>query len=181
MTSLQVSVGIDLGSTTTKAIILAASGQVMGRGITNSRSNYDVACRVAREEAFVRARFALTRVALSRNPSVAGVAKQFLPALERNFRLQQHLSSLERLREALHRVAEAPRHDAYRTELEQRLDKIYDAMVERASALYGELAVRKSDFSATWPPPSTCAWRTTTATPKGLPSRFSAGFSTLPS
>ena len=146
MSSLEVSVGIDLGSTTTKAIILGASGQVLGRGITNSRSNYDVACRVAREEAFVRARFALTREALSRDPYVAGVAKQFLPALERNFRLQQHLSSLERLREALHRVAEAPRHDAYRTELKQRLDEIYDAMVERAPALYGELAVRKSDF-----------------------------------
>lgn len=146
MNSLEVYLGIDLGSTTTKAIILDASDRVLGRGITNSRSNYDVACRVAREEAFVRARFALTREALSRNPSVAAAAKPFLPALERHFRLQQHLAGLGRLREALHQAAEAPRHAAYSKELGQRLDQILDTMVERAPALYSELAVRKSDF-----------------------------------
>ena len=146
MNSLEVYVGIDLGSTTTKAIVLDASGQVLGRGITNSRSNYDVACRVAREEAFVRTRFALTREALSRDPAVVASAKQFLPALERHFRLQQHLAGLGRLRDALYQVAEAPRHVVYRKELKQRLDEILDAMVERAPALYNELAVRKSDF-----------------------------------
>ena len=40
-------VGIDLGSTTTKAVILGPDSAVLGRGITNSRSNYDVACQVA--------------------------------------------------------------------------------------------------------------------------------------
>ena len=44
-------VGIDLGSTTTKAVILGEAGQVLGRGITNSRSNYRVACDVALAEA----------------------------------------------------------------------------------------------------------------------------------
>ena len=32
-------VGIDLGSTTTKAVILGERGTILGRGITNSRSN----------------------------------------------------------------------------------------------------------------------------------------------
>ena len=40
-------VGIDLGSTTTKAVVLGETGEVLGRGITNSRSNYQVACDVA--------------------------------------------------------------------------------------------------------------------------------------
>jgi benzoyl-CoA reductase subunit A len=146
MSALGVYVGIDLGSTTTKAIILDASGRVLGRGITNSRSNYDVACRVAREEAFVRARFALTRDVLSREPSLAAAAKQFLPALERHFRLQQHLAGLGRLSEALHHAAEAPRHSTHRRELDLRLDQIVDELVERAPALYSELAVRRSDF-----------------------------------
>ncbi|MBI3083682.1 MAG: benzoyl-CoA reductase subunit A, partial [Candidatus Omnitrophica bacterium] len=44
---MKVSVGIDLGSTTTKAIVLDEDGRVIGRGITNSRSNYDIACQVA--------------------------------------------------------------------------------------------------------------------------------------
>ena len=54
-------VGIDLGSTTTKAVVLDENGAILGRGITNSRSNYDLAAKVAREEAFITARFGLLR------------------------------------------------------------------------------------------------------------------------
>lgn len=52
-------VGIDLGSTTTKAVILDENREVLGRGITNSRSNYDLAATVAQTEAFINARFGL--------------------------------------------------------------------------------------------------------------------------
>ena len=38
-------IGIDLGSTTTKAVMMDENQEVLGRGITNSRSNYDTACR----------------------------------------------------------------------------------------------------------------------------------------
>ena len=60
MNAVRVYVGIDLGSTTTKAVILDEEERVVGRGITNSRSNYDVACEVVRDEAFIRARFSMT-------------------------------------------------------------------------------------------------------------------------
>ena len=36
-------IGIDLGSTTTKSVVMDDDGKVLGRGITNSRSNYDTA------------------------------------------------------------------------------------------------------------------------------------------
>ncbi|MBU6473656.1 MAG: hypothetical protein KGQ94_13460, partial [Alphaproteobacteria bacterium] len=36
-------IGIDLGSTTTKAVVIDEDRNVLGRGITNSRSNYDTA------------------------------------------------------------------------------------------------------------------------------------------
>jgi len=36
-------IGIDLGSTTTKAVMMDMNGEILGRGITNSRSNYDTA------------------------------------------------------------------------------------------------------------------------------------------
>ncbi len=36
-------IGIDLGSTTTKAVVIDEARNVLGRGITNSRSNYDAA------------------------------------------------------------------------------------------------------------------------------------------
>jgi benzoyl-CoA reductase subunit A len=143
---MKVCIGIDLGSTTTKAVILDEAGEVIGRGITNSRSNYDVACQVAREEAFVRARFTLTRNALHGDLTLVGMETSFLAALGRNFRLQQHLRQLERLREALHHAAQAFRHTEYRRELEETVEHILNAMVQRAAAYYSELAVRKSDF-----------------------------------
>src|SRR3954471_16798149 len=52
--------GIDLGSTTTKAVIVDENGTIVGQGITNSRSSYEVACAVALEEARLGA--ALTRM-----------------------------------------------------------------------------------------------------------------------
>lgn len=143
---MRVSVGIDLGSTTTKAIILDEAGKVIGRGITNSRSNYDVACRVAREEATAQARFTLMREALERDPSLVGAAKSFPSTLARNFRLQQHLDQLEQLRQAFQEAAGGSRHQAYRGELKQMLGHLLDAMTQRAHAHYSELAVRKSDF-----------------------------------
>ena len=35
-------IGIDLGSTTTKAVVIDENQNIIGRGITNSRSNYDL-------------------------------------------------------------------------------------------------------------------------------------------
>ena len=143
---MQVSVGVDLGSTTTKAVILDEASEVIGRGITNSRSNYEVASQIAREEAFVQARFALVRGALGAYPDLAGVEDRFLPLLARNFRLQHHLEQLERLGEALHEAAAAPRHAAYRELLDRTLDTLLERMAERAHGHFGALSVRKSDF-----------------------------------
>jgi benzoyl-CoA reductase subunit A len=89
-------VGIDLGSTTTKAVVLDDDGGILGRGITNSRSNYDLAADLARTEAFVSARFELLRREVE--------ARAGAPALDRllaAFRLEQRLAQLERLRERL--------------------------------------------------------------------------------
>ena len=83
-------VGIDLGSTTTKAVVLAEDGTILGRGITNSRSNYDLAAQVSRDEAFISARFGLLRREVER---VAGAA--VLTRLLKSFRLSQTLAQLQ--------------------------------------------------------------------------------------
>ena len=90
-------VGIDLGSTTTKAILLDENSQVIGRGITNSRSNYGTAARVASEEARVDGRFTLFRRALNAGGGQSGKLDEFLGALERAFRLEQFVEQLEDL------------------------------------------------------------------------------------
>ena len=146
MSALQTFIGIDLGSTTTKAVVLNEGGEVIGRGITNSRSNYDVACAVVRDEALIRTRFTLTRQAIKGDAALAEVERAFLSSLERNFRLRQHLDQISRLRAALHSAAEEPRHTSYRRELKEAIETIVDKMAERGTSHFSELAVRKSDF-----------------------------------
>jgi len=51
--------GIDLGSTTSKAVIINEKDEIIGRGITNTRANYKVAADIAQEEAIYDARFTL--------------------------------------------------------------------------------------------------------------------------
>ena len=139
MTSMQIFIGIDLGSTTTKAVVLDADGGVIGRGITNSRSNYDIAAQIVREEALVRTRFTLVERYLD-SPGVV------ISSLERNLKLQQHLELLARLREAMSMLAGGPKHRGHAAELQKRLDVIGDEMERRALEQFAPKANRKSDF-----------------------------------
>lgn len=59
--------GIDLGSTTSKAVIIDEQDQIIGRGITNTRANYKVAADIAREEAIYDARFTLLSNKINRD------------------------------------------------------------------------------------------------------------------
>jgi benzoyl-CoA reductase subunit A len=146
MSQLEVFVGIDLGSTTTKAVVLNGNGELIGRGITNSRSNYDVACAIARQEAFVATRFNLTQAALSAHPELAARVDRLLPSLSRSFRLQQHRDQLERLRQALVEVAGSGRYRVYGSDIIAVVNVIVDAMSDRASKHFSALSTRKSDF-----------------------------------
>ena len=84
-------IGIDLGSTTTKAILLDDNQEILGRGITNSRSNYGTACRVATDEAQIDARFTLFRREFGDGGKIDADAEALLAGLERAFRLEQFL------------------------------------------------------------------------------------------
>ena len=93
-------VGIDLGSTTTKAVLLDEDRKVIGHGITNSRSNYATAARVASQEAYVDGQFTLFRRALT-DAHAQIELDSFLAALERAFRLEQFLEQLDDLEQTL--------------------------------------------------------------------------------
>src|SRR5512141_3311853 len=82
-------IGIDLGSTTTKAVVIDEDRNILGRGITNSRSNYDTAAAIAKQEALVNTRFHLFRNALSRSGALNGRLEDFLGHLERDCRREQ--------------------------------------------------------------------------------------------
>src|SRR5512144_616561 len=102
-------IGIDLGSTTTKAVVLDEDRNVLGRGITNSRSNYDTAAAIAKQEALVNGRFYLFRNALADEGALNGALDAFLAQLERDFRLEQYLEQLDDLEATCRRNAEGPR------------------------------------------------------------------------
>jgi len=154
---MKYSVGIDLGSTTTKAVILGENGDVLGRGITNSRSNYEVACDVALGEALLNARFTL----LGDNLEAAGIEgerrERVLERIELGFRAQQYLSQLQTLsdtilgflapsgRKSELRLANEPAEGSGEAIRVAAAD-ILDRMKSEAPKLYAVGAERKSDF-----------------------------------
>lgn len=135
-------VGIDLGSTTTKSVVIDAEGNVLGRGITNSRSNYDRACEIARNEAFVDAQMSRLRRALETHPVLAPHARVLGSSLERSFRYRQHMRQLGVLRSACMEYA------AGMSDLERVLRDILDEMETEAEKMYSGLLgdPRPSEF-----------------------------------
>ncbi len=144
MSTLDCVVGIDLGSTTTKAVILDDEGGTLGRGITNSRSNYDVASAVARTEALVDARIQIVRRALDKG--FAERAAGVLEIIDMSFREAQHRAMLRDLRAALMEEVANRRHDAWRNALEGAVGEIVETMDAEAAALFQPGAEKRSDF-----------------------------------
>lgn len=138
-------VGIDLGSTTTKAVLIDEDGTVVGQGITNSRSNYEVACAVAREEAMVATRLSLLDRALQRLPDGAA-ARNAAAALPEAFRLERYRDQLDDLEAELFKCLEATMPGPMRTNLGPVLRAVIDEMKAAAGSLFGAGASRRSDF-----------------------------------
>jgi benzoyl-CoA reductase subunit A len=138
-------VGIDLGSTTTKAVLLDEKSAVIGRGITNSRSNYATAARVASEEARVDGRFTLFRRALGEG-SLGGHLDEFLAALERAFRLEQFLEQLGDLEQTCRSQVQGERFAKAEGGMNEALTEVFRRLREEAPALYAPGARRRSDF-----------------------------------
>ena len=133
---LRYCVGIDLGSTTTKAVVLGEDSQVLGRGITNSRSNYDVACQVALSEALIHTRFSLIE-------REVGDKAQELVRFQSEFRRQQYLSQLRDLDQRLRGHCAAAGGGGKEREA---VGTIVEQMERESSELFAAGAARKSDF-----------------------------------
>jgi len=136
-------IGIDLGSTTTKAVLMDEDQQILGRGITNSRSNYDTAAAVCKQEAKVSARFTLFQNELGANDE--GI-KHLLADLERNFRLEQFLAELKVLEETCYGYLDHPRFKAMKNELHDALREVFTRLEAESVGIYAPGAERKSDF-----------------------------------
>ena len=139
-------IGIDLGSTTTKAVVLDEHRNVLGRGITNSRSNYDTAAAIAKQEALVNGRFHLFRQALAGTGALQGDLDAFLAQLERDFRLEQYQEQLADLEATCRRSLENATFGDATRDVGTALTEVFRRLGADAAAQFAPGAKRKSDF-----------------------------------
>jgi benzoyl-CoA reductase subunit A len=139
-------IGIDLGSTTTKAVVMDEAQNVLGRGITNSRSNYDTAAAIAKQEALVNGRFHLFRHALARTGALNGGLDTFIGQLEHDFRLEQYLEQLRDLETTCHRNVDTTRFGDSTKAVDKALTEVFARLAAEAAAIFAPGARRKSDF-----------------------------------
>jgi benzoyl-CoA reductase subunit A len=143
---METFIGIDLGSTTTKAILLDADRNVIGRGITNSRSNYSTAARVAGQEAKVDGQFTLFRRALTGPGKLNTQLDEFLGALERAFRLEQFVDQLDDLEQTCVGYIQGDRFSGKESGIKDAVAEIFVRLRNETPELYAPGAKRKSDF-----------------------------------
>jgi benzoyl-CoA reductase subunit A len=98
---MKVFLGIDLGSTTSKAVFINERGTIIGRGITNTRSNYEVAADIARMEAEFNSRFTLLHRQLKTTKNGKVSPDQLLQQLEYRFQYLQFSRRFETLMEVM--------------------------------------------------------------------------------
>jgi benzoyl-CoA reductase subunit A len=139
-------IGIDLGSTTTKAVLLDENCDVLGQGITNSRSNYGTAAAVAKQEAVISARLTLFRRALAAEGLDVADDEAFMSRVELYFRLEQFLEQLDDLRDTCLGLTDHPRFQDTRSEVRAALEAIFGRLHDEAPEMYAPGGSRKSDF-----------------------------------
>ncbi len=93
--------GVDLGSTTSKAVIINDQDEIIGRGITNTRANYAVAADIARDEAIYNARFSVLKKKLEGEIKANSHYKKYIDDLESVFQYEQFKVRLDKLGEEL--------------------------------------------------------------------------------
>ncbi len=139
-------IGIDLGSTTTKAVVIDENRNILGRGITNSRSNYDTAAAIAKQEALVNGRFHLFRQALGTTQALNGSLEPFLAQLERDFRSEQYLEQLGDLEATCQRNLGTSHFAEGNAAVAEALSEVFARLKVEAPLLFAPGAKRKSDF-----------------------------------
>ncbi|HEU0201761.1 MAG TPA: benzoyl-CoA reductase subunit A, partial [Burkholderiaceae bacterium] len=139
-------IGIDLGSTTTKAVVIDENQNILGRGITNSRSNYDTAAAIAKQEAMLNSRFHLFRDALARTAALNGDLDAFIAQLERDFRSEQYLEQLADLEDTCQRSLATAKFGDSTQAVGAALSEVFKRLSAEAPLLFAPGAKRKSDF-----------------------------------
>lgn len=130
--------GIDLGSTTTKAVLIDETEEVVGRGLTNTRCNYFVATEVAKNEALNNVRFFLVEQELKKKFGAAQAHTGLMQALDGHFRIETMFVQLRRLEEICLSVAPDGGKSAVR--------EIFETLNKEADRLFAPVMTDRSRF-----------------------------------
>lgn len=141
--------GVDLGSTTSKAVIINENDEIIGRGITNTRANYGVAADITRDEALYNARFSVLRRKLETDFDNKPAYRKYISDLESVFQYEQFKVRLDQLGEELLKTCDTYfRDEQQRTEILQHLRTIRRAFKPRIKHdyLYNNLGAKNQFF-----------------------------------
>lgn len=119
--------GIDLGSTTSKAVIINEKDEIIGRGITNTRANYKVAADIAREEAIYDARFTLLTQKLQADIDSKKEFKKYMEDIRSVFQYRQFKRRMDSLEKLLRETANEFQYDN-KADIAVALDKIIETI-----------------------------------------------------
>ncbi len=139
--------GIDLGSTTSKAVIINEKDEIIGRGITNTRANYKVAADIAKLEAIYDARFTLLTQKLKDEMAARPEFKKYMADTRSVFQYLQFQYRVNRLTEKLLKVAGSLNTDSNELVV-QHIQKIMDTIIPtiRKDFIDGDLGSRNQFF-----------------------------------
>ncbi len=142
-----VYLGIDLGSTTSKAVIVDQDGHIIGRGITNTRSNYEVAAKIAQNEAEFNSRFTFLRRMLNEDSSNGNNWASFIPLLEDRFHFLQFQNRFNRLIDRMLKNANQVEDKILAGKLASVIDSVKDDILNQVKEkFYNEEISSTSEF-----------------------------------
>jgi len=119
--------GIDLGSTTSKAVIINEKDEIIGRGITNTRANYKVAADIARDEAIYDARFTLLANRLKDEIESKPEFKRYMEDVRSIFQYRQFKRRMDSLEKLLKETAQGFTYEN-KADVAAELDKIINTI-----------------------------------------------------
>ncbi|MFK5855567.1 MAG: BadF/BadG/BcrA/BcrD ATPase family protein [Bacteroidota bacterium] len=134
--------GVDLGSTTSKAIIINEKDEIVGRGITNTRANYTVAVEIAKLEAIFNARFYLLKNQLEDEIEQHPEFKKYIEDLESAFQYLQFKKRSDIFYSVLLETAEQSFTNNMGSKVSQKIKDIFEKIdpILKSEFIDGDLA-----------------------------------------
>ena len=139
--------GVDLGSTTCKAIIINEKDEITGRGITNTRANYKIAADIARKEAVYDARFNLLEQNLKNEIIAHPEYKKYIEDIKSVFQYLQFKKRLDSLYKQL-KISAETFSDKVKEDIKKQIDNIIDTIepLIKKEFIDGDLGTKNQFF-----------------------------------